>query len=369
MISRERIKRSLAHREIDRVAIQDRVWETTENRWRKEGLPKELSTHDFFDYEITRIWIDTTPQFSGEILHQDNHYRVERSPYGQIVKHYIDSSLIGSPVKQVIDSPVKTRRDWERMAERLKPSKSRLIRLSDRPNLWLNWKRAFENFRLEYKKGKFIAYSGQLNFGLLHRYLGIEQLLISMVTDSEWIRNIAMNQAKLFIRMYELMVQEGFRFDGVYLSNDMGSTKGLLFSPDCYREQFLPADKLVCEYFHGKDMPVIVHSDGDVKELIPDLIKVGFSCLEPLEVKAGMDVIKLKKQYGKKLALMGGIDVRIMADQNDPYLIEDEIKTKFTAAKEGSGYIYHSDHSIPDNVSFERYRHIIQLITKYGKYD
>lgn len=368
MISRERIKRTLGHREIDRVAIQDRVWETTENRWRKEGLPKEVSAHDFFDYEITRIWIDTTPQFPAEILRQDNQYRVERSPYGEIVKHYIDSSFIGSPVKQVIDSPVKNRRDWERMTERLKPSSSRLIRLSDRPNLWLNWKRAFEKFRSEYKKGKFIAYSGQLNFGLLHRYLGIERLLESMATDSEWVQDMAINQAKLFICMYELMVQKGFRFDGVYLSNDMGSTNGLLFSPDCYREQFFPADKLVCEYFHSKGMPLILHSDGDIRELISDLIKVGFSCLEPLEVKASMAITELKEQYGDRLTLMGGIDVRLMADEEDPQLIENEIRTKFAVAKEGSGYIYHSDHSIPNNVSFEQYRHITQLVRKYGTY-
>lgn len=58
-----------------------------------------------------------------------------------------------------------------------------------------------------------------------------------------------------------------------------------------------------------------------------------------------------------------------MADEEDLQVVEDEIKRKFTIAKEGSGYIYHLDHSIPNNVSFQRYKYVIQLVKKYGGYD
>ena len=80
-----------------------------------------------------------------------------------------------------------------------------------------------------------------------------------------------------------------------------------------------------------------------------------------------MDVRELKREYGKELVFMGGIDVNAMA-YPDPRAIEKEIKTKFEVAKDGGGYIYHSDHSIPDNVSFQQYKRVIKLVYKYGIY-
>ncbi len=80
-----------------------------------------------------------------------------------------------------------------------------------------------------------------------------------------------------------------------------------------------------------------------------------------------MDVVKLKKKFGDKISLMGGIDVRVMADGTDKE-IEEEISTKVTVAKENGGYIYHSDHSVPDNVSFQRYQRVIELVHQYGRY-
>ncbi|HUS80159.1 MAG TPA: uroporphyrinogen decarboxylase family protein, partial [Armatimonadota bacterium] len=110
------------------------------------------------------------------------------------------------------------------------------------------------------------------------------------------------------------------------------------------------------------------HSCGNVTALVPMLIEAGFDCLQPLEAKAGMDLVALKEQYGQRLACMGGIDVRKMADGTDPRLLEEEIRIKVGLAKRGGGYIYHSDHSVPDNVSFDRYRYVMDLVHKYGQY-
>jgi uroporphyrinogen decarboxylase len=56
-----------------------------------------------------------------------------------------------------------------------------------------------------------------------------------------------------------------------------------------------------------------------------------------------------------------------MADP-DPSVIENEIKTKIPVAKKHGGYIYHSDHSVPSNVSFQQYCWVIELVRKYGAY-
>jgi uroporphyrinogen decarboxylase len=59
--------------------------------------------------------------------------------------------------------------------------------------------------------------------------------------------------------------------------------------------------------------------------------------------------------------------VRAMADP-DPKVIEEEIRSKLPIARRGGGYIYHSDHSVPNNVSFEQYQRVLELLHMYGHY-
>ena len=163
------------------------------------------------------------------------------------------------------------------------------------------------------------------------------------------------------------MKEGGFEFDGVWLACDLGYSKGLLFSPRHFDEQLRPTLRRLFDHFRGDGMPVILHSCGCVRDLIPYFIEDGLACLQPLEVKAGMDLIELKKEFGAEISFMGGIDVRAMADP-DPSVIEKEIETKILFAKKGGGYVYHSDHSIPTNVSLEQYRRVLELVKKYGAY-
>jgi uroporphyrinogen decarboxylase len=174
-------------------------------------------------------------------------------------------------------------------------------------------------------------------------------------------------QGEFVIGMAQLMMDKGFQFDGAFLYNDMGYRNASLFSPRLYRETHFETDRMVCEFFHRHNMPVLLHSCGRVSGLIPQLIEAGFDCLQPLEVKANMDVVELKKQYGDRLAFMGGIDARAMAHP-DPAVIEREIRSKIPVAKRGGGYIFHSDHSVPDNVTFRRYQRVMELVARYGAF-
>jgi uroporphyrinogen decarboxylase len=114
-------------------------------------------------------------------------------------------------------------------------------------------------------------------------------------------------------------------------------------------------------------VPVILHSCGNVTEHIPALIEVGFAGLQPLEVKAGVDMLDLKDQFGDRFTFMGGIDARAMSHP-DPSVIETEIASKIPVMKQGGGYIYHCDHSIPSDVSFAQYQRVMELVAEYGRY-
>jgi uroporphyrinogen decarboxylase len=174
-------------------------------------------------------------------------------------------------------------------------------------------------------------------------------------------------QAELVLGLFQMMIEKGYEFDGYWCSDDLGYRNGLMFSPQVFRELVMPAHKKLCDFCHAHGIAAFLHTCGNVNEAVEDLIAVGWDCLQPLEVKAQMDVIRLKKAYGDRLALMGGIDVRVMAEGTEAEL-EEEIRSKLLVAKKHGGYLYHSDHSVPDNVSFQRYQRVIELVHQYGRY-
>ncbi|HOK28993.1 MAG TPA: uroporphyrinogen decarboxylase family protein [bacterium] len=350
MTSRERVRMTLEHREPDRVPIHDSLWVATVSRWHKEGLPEEIPVSEYFDYEIVGFGADLSPRFPVKVLERNETYIVETTPYGGIRRNFRDYST----TPEIIDWPVKSKEDWYKIKDRLQPNITRV-----------NWVSSLNDYSRTYGDGKFVTYSAAMGYDQFQSYIKTEELLILLVEDPEWAKDMFRTHAILLIEMAKIMMEYGFKFDGAFLYNDMGYRNGLLFSPRTYQEVLQETDAMVCEFFHKNNMPVILHSCGNVKELIPYLIDAGFDCLQPLEVKAGMDLLELKPEYGDKISFMGGIDVRKMTD---PVAIEEEISRKFEVAKKGGGYIYHSDHSIPKNISFEDYNRVISLVKKYGKY-
>ena len=99
--------------------------------------------------------------------------------------------------------------------------------------------------------------------------------------------------------------------------------------------------------------------------LLPEVMDTGIDCLNPLEVKAGMDATRIKQEYGDRLVLHGGINA---VNWSDPEAILAEIEEKVPVLKENGGYIFGSDHSIPNDVSLENMKLIIGAAKRVGSY-
>ena len=378
MTSRERVLLSLKHQQADRIPIYDSPWVSTIERWHNEGLPPAVNPAEYFDYEWVGFGADTSPRFPIKIIEEDEEYIVRTTPYGGIRRDHKDYSS----TPEIIDYPCKTREDWEQIKERLAPDRDRVDWEGD----WLagtdadergddsmletgrtDQRLGFPGWQQAHDEGRFIFYSAGFGYDMSQSYVASEQLLMLIATDPDWVRDMYETDATLDIQMYEIMKDGGFQFDGAWIFCDLGYRNGLLFSPHHYDEQLRPTFQRLVDYFHGEGLPVILHSCGCVKELITRFIEDGLDCLQPLEQKAGMDLVTLKETFGDQIAFMGGIDVRAMADP-DPTVIEEEIKTKIPVAKQGGGYIYHSDHSLPDNISFAQYCRVLELVRHYGDY-
>jgi uroporphyrinogen decarboxylase len=129
-----------------------------------------------------------------------------------------------------------------------------------------------------------------------------------------------------------------------------------------------PQHKRLVDWAHGRGMKFIYHTDGDVNGVMDLYVQAGFDCLQPLEAKASMDIRKLCPKYGNRMSFFGNIDVMVMAT-NDLEKIEAEIAGKLAAGKATKGYVYHSDHSVPPQVSWDTYQFIIDCLKRYGRYD
>jgi uroporphyrinogen decarboxylase len=80
-----------------------------------------------------------------------------------------------------------------------------------------------------------------------------------------------------------------------------------------------------------------------------------------------MDLVKLKRDFGDKLAFIGGMDVRTL-ESNDLAQVDAELARKLPAAMKGGGYVLQVDHSVSSKVEYETYRHFVERGLEMGTY-
>jgi uroporphyrinogen decarboxylase len=352
MTSKERIDMVLSGGIPDRVPFHDSYWQTTIQRWHKEGLPRNISPDDYFGTEIVRIGGDYSLQFPVEIIEETEEYRIYIDSNGAKRKDFKTTGDGWTP--HWLEFTIKTPSDWVKHQHLAKFNSSRIP------------KSVLQVYQRARERRKFIIYSGHACFHPTWHKIGLENQLALMLDNPPFIIDLFEAHTNLMIDIYKGMKQLGLDFDAAWFNDDLGYRNGPLISPEMYKELVFPFHKRLCDYFASEGLKTMLHSDGNVAPLIPHFIEAGFVALHPLEAKVGLDVRDLKPIYQDRLVLFGNIDVRALA--SDLETIEEEIKSKLNIAKEGGGYIYHSDHSVPDNVSFGNYKFAVELVRLYGKY-
>jgi uroporphyrinogen-III decarboxylase len=202
---------------------------------------------------------------------------------------------------------------------------------------------------------------------MLWRIIGSENTLLWIGLYPEAIARFVerINAFSLEIVKAQIKAASG-TLDGVVIWGDVAYRNGMLFSPAFWRKCFKPGVKALVDECHRHGLPVIYHGCGDARRIFDDFIEVGIDAYNPLEAKAGLDVIDLRRQFGHRLGFCGNMDVMLWANGT-----RDEIKhavlTKLNAAK-GGGYIFQSDHSVPSSISGENYDYAVRLVREYGNY-
>jgi len=150
---------------------------------------------------------------------------------------------------------------------------------------------------------------------------------------------------------------------------DIAVKDRLFYSPDVLERLFYPALRDICELLHARGVRVIYHSDGDVSEALPALAECGINGFNPLEITAGMDYTSFKTHYGKRVALVGGLDaVGTLAHGGADYVVE-ETRRLIDVAGAGGGLIAASaSGQIDSSMPTENVMAYLETVWEYGKY-
>jgi uroporphyrinogen decarboxylase len=378
MNSKERVTRALNRQHPDRVPMTDSFWEDTLTRWYGEGLSQAAVSNDvfgeavsgipeYFDFDFDYVSLDASPRLEQKLLSDDGEYIIYQDRFGYTVK----KSKGKSRTMDFMDHATKGKADWERIKERFVLDLDGTARMDqasyfmhmDPYPTWAEAKRIFDGVR---RRGRYVLANAYGPWEATWRHRGFTELLMDLVTNPDFVMDMAGTYMDLLVAVLQRCLDEGIKPDGLFMVEDLAYTRGMLMSPRSWRQIFKP---LVCQLGKFLDVNGIafwMHCCGNAEAIFDDLIECGLQVIQPLEAKSGLDVRELRKTFGNRLTFWGNIDVINMANGTDEE-IDEEIQSKLAPfVADGGGYIYHSDHSVPPEVSFERYQLVLDLVRKYG---
>ena len=357
MSGHERFGRILQRQPVDRIGLYESFWGDTQSAWAAQGHIKPgESLEDHFGFDCQVCWalnLVADLDWVNETLEETDETVLMRDGNGAILRRHKQHDT----TPEHVDFTVKDREGWEELV------KPKLIADRRRIN-FSGYRRARQQAA---DAGRFFFWGGVNVFESMHPVCGHEYMLMGMAEDPEWVEDMVTTYSQLLIDLQEMLFAEEGAPDGIWYYEDMGFKERPFMSPNMYREIVQPGHTRTITYAHNRNLPVVMHSCGFVEPLLPGMLEAGIDALQVIEVKAGMDPLRIHKQYGDRLSLIGGIDVRTLCS-NDRAIIDAELEAKIPTLMQGYGYALHTDHSVPSTVEYDNYRFFIEKGLELGTY-
>lgn len=365
----DRMKKALSHQEPDRIPISDFFWGGFLKRWREElGLAPDTDIYRYYDLD----WIQLNPNMDPhikpfEIVSQNEEEVVVRTGFEALIQKKLAYPM-PSFLRFETDNIDKMRAfrfddPWDERRY-LRTGDDQINGVGD------GFARNTPPFvdRVKSVYPDFPVFGGVCEaHEMIWRIIGTENVML-------WMGEYPEEIARFVERLHEFNLEivrgqikaAGGMLDGLVIWGDVAYKKGMLFSPVYWRKHFKPGVKALVDECHKHGLKVIYHGCGNATRIYEDFIETGIDAYNPLEAKAGLDVVDLRRTYGHRLGFCGNMDVMLWARGS-----KDELKravlTKLNAGK-GGGFIFQSDHSVPTDVPGENYDYVVKLVREYGTY-
>lgn len=354
MTSKEKITAILSGDKTVGMGLCEHFWPETVEKWTKEGYLQEgedIESH--FNFDIMRNWsggnLMADPYNPETMIEETETTKLFKTGNGAILRYWKNRS----GVPEHVDFEIKNYSDW---TSKIKPG------VLDKSLYQKRLADVIEPYRakkeLAREKGKFFTWAGVSVFEIMHPVCGHEYMLMGMALEPDWIKEMGDVYSDLVIDLQKILFAAEGEPDGIWYYEDMGFKNKPFMSPAMYMELVQPYQKKLFDFAHSLGKKVLVHSCGYVEQLIPGLIDAGMDCLQAMEVKAGMDVVKISQDYAGKIALCGGLDIRVL-ETNDKNQVKEYLEKTLPTVLKNVPYILHTDHSIPQSVEYETYRYFV----------
>ncbi len=363
------MKTALRHQEPDRVPISDFFWGGFLARWREElSLPAGTDIYRYYDLDWMQFNPNLDPHIKPfEILHQDENEVLVRTGFEAVLRKKFDQPMpafvqFGTDTIEKMeafqfDDPWDSRRYFSAGDDQINGVGDSFTR---------NLAPFVERVKDDY--ADFPVFGGVCEaHEMIWRIIGSENTLVWMGMYPEAIARFVerLHEFSLEALRAQIKAAAGM-LDGIVIWGDVAYKKGMLFSPMFWRKHFKPGVKALIDEAHSHGLPVIYHGCGNVSRIFEDFIEIGVDAYNPLEFKAGLDAVELRRKLGHRLGFCGNMDVQLWS-AGDRNALKAAVLTKLNAAK-GGGFIFQSDHSVPSNVPGESYDYVVNLVREFGRY-
>jgi uroporphyrinogen decarboxylase len=194
---------------------------------------------------------------------------------------------------------------------------------------------------------------------------GMENLLFDYALDPELVHKLASITTDFNLAALEYASNMGI--DAIAVEGDLAGSKNLIMSPDHFKEYVKPYLERIVEYSHKLGLKIIKHSDGNIWQILDDLVEVGFDGIHPIQPQC-MDIGEVKEHLNDKACIVGNIDCQELLPNGSTEEVDRIVKETVEIASPGGGYIISSSNSIHPGVRPENYIAMVEAVHKYGHY-
>ena len=366
MTARERAEKLIKKQPVPTMGYSDKIWPEVQQRWIQEGNLKKtgadqqefsVTFDEYFQNDFREIWNINTIPFMGqeEILEQTEEWKIVKNGAGAVFKYWKYKS--GTP--EHIDFSMNSFDTWKKIYKpQLEGFQAKRCDFEGSCKLLENCS----------KEGLFSVYGNLGIWELLRSSLGDVCMFESLLDDPEWIEDFNQTYINFFIRHLTHIFDTSGVPDAFYLYDDLAYNKGLFCSPELLRELFLPYYQKLTDFLHSYNVSVIFHCCGNAEAALPLIVESGFDALNPMEVKAGCDVVRFAEKYGESLAFIGGFDVRILENGDRSEIKKEVLRITNAMRHLKASYFFGTDHSVSPNVRFDDYEYAVKCFKEYSYY-
>jgi uroporphyrinogen-III decarboxylase len=317
-----------------------------DKEWKAQGAsPGELDLTAFgLDYVSVFMLgktgaVNTMPE---QALEDNDEYAVKRDGLGRTMKVIKKTATIPLP----LDYPVKDKADWQQLKHMFEYDPLRVSR------------EAIETAKVLQARGTMICASIPGGFDLPRDLMGEENACLCYYDEPDLMQDILDTVMNMSLRVFS-DITEHVKIDCLYVHEDMAGKSGPLVGPALVDEFIAPYYRNIWDYLNGSGTRLFAQdSDGNMNPLIKSFIDCGVNVFYPCEPAAGMDIVALRKQYGKSIGLIGGIDKHVLRQSKDA--IQQELEYKMQPLMLKGGVCFALDHRIPNGTPLENYKFYVK---------